>query len=228
MRNGVVGADALTLDSRYLPNDRMVRVGTAESALLEDSEHPPRRVRERPELLSPQTEEQILRSYEETGDPVARRITEDEQSPRVFGRCSEKPLVVWVAADDAVQHDHVCRLDAFRIGCDVEETPLRMVLDPGLAEEPHRLLVIRRRELEVDGAGGASLQKFDLYFADSATDLEDGRALDSVLLEKRNHPSRRFVEPLLSVALRGSSGQAWREKVVTAARVAAARHRPAA
>src|SRR4029453_13931963 len=94
----------------------------------------------------------------------------------------------------------------------------------GLVEEPYRLLVIGGRELEVDGAGGAPLQELDLDLADSAADLEDGRALDPPLLEKRNHPPRRLVEPLLSIALRGSPGEAWREEPVTAARIAAARH----
>jgi hypothetical protein len=84
-------------------------VGAAKSALLEHGEHPRRRVRERPELDSPQPEDQILRRDHETRDAVARRITEDEQTPRVFGGGTEKPFVVRVAADDAVEHDHVGR-----------------------------------------------------------------------------------------------------------------------
>jgi hypothetical protein len=49
-----------------------------------------------------------------------------------------------------------------------------------------------------------------------------------VFLEKRNHPPRRLVDPLLSVTLRSSTGRARSEEVVTAAGVAAASQRPAA
>jgi hypothetical protein len=41
----------------------MVSVGAAESAFLDDGEHPRWRVCERPELLSPQHEEEILRAH---------------------------------------------------------------------------------------------------------------------------------------------------------------------
>jgi hypothetical protein len=56
-------AETLARESRDLPDERMVSVGAAESAFLDDGEHPRWRVCERPELLSPQHEEEILRAH---------------------------------------------------------------------------------------------------------------------------------------------------------------------
>ena len=215
-------------ESRYLPDERVVGIHAAKPALLEHGEHLPRRVGKCPELFSPQPEKQILRGDQETRDEVARRIAEYEQTLGVVAGRAEKTLVVGVAADDAVQHDYVCRLDADRIGGDVVKTPLDSVVGAGLAEKPGRFLLIGRRELEVDRPAGAPLQELNLYLAHSATDFEDCRARDSVFLEKRNHPPRRLVDPLLSVTLRSSTGRARSEEVVTAAGVAAASQRPAA
>ena len=57
---------AATLESVDLPDDRAVCVGVEESALLDGSKHPRRRVRECPKFLSLQSEEQILSAQQET------------------------------------------------------------------------------------------------------------------------------------------------------------------
>ena len=83
-----------------------------------------------------QPEGEVLRRDQRPRDRVARRMAEHQQAPRVVGRRAEQPLVVRVAADDAVEHDDVHRLDRVRLDGDVEQPPLDPVLDTGLAREP--------------------------------------------------------------------------------------------
>ena len=139
-------------------------------------------------------------------------------------RRSEKPLIVRITADDPVEHDHIGRLDAVWICGDVEEPSLYSAFDPGFPEEPCRFPVVGRRHFEIDRTSGTSLQEFDLHFAESATNLENSRALNSTPFEKRNHPTRRLVDPLLAIALRSAARQTRREVGVTTARVTAVRH----
>jgi hypothetical protein len=181
-------------------------------------------VSERPELPPQQPEEEVLRSDEQTGDRIAWRVAEDEQASSVLRRRSEQPLIVRIAADHAVQHDYVGWVDVRRIGGDVVEKSLRPLLEARFAQEPRCLLLIGRRELEVDGPRGAAFQQLDLDLANSAADFEYGRALDSALLKKLDHELRRLLESFLSVPLCGPAGETRREEPVTAAGVAAARH----
>src|SRR4029453_18498209 len=80
----------LALESRYLPDERTMRVGGSKSALLNNGEHPPRRVRKRPELHAPQPEKQVLRGDHETRNHISLRITEDEHTARVIRGRFEK------------------------------------------------------------------------------------------------------------------------------------------
>jgi hypothetical protein len=79
----------LALESRDLPDERVMRVGAVKSALLDGGEHMRGWVRECPEFHPAQPEEQILRTDQETRDGVSWRIAEHEQTTRVFGRGSE-------------------------------------------------------------------------------------------------------------------------------------------
>jgi hypothetical protein len=137
---------------------------------------------------------------------------------------SQEPLVVRVAADHPVEHDHVERLDTLRIDGDVLQAPLRALLEPCLSQEPLRLPLVGWGELEVHCPDGAALQQLDLDLADAAADLEYGRTLDPALLEKLDDPPRRLVKTPLSVALRNAASKAGREEPVAAARIAATRH----
>src|SRR6266511_3712314 len=108
-------------------------------------------------------------------------------------RCgSQQQLIVWVAADDAVEYDHICRLDTLPISGDVMKPPFCPVLEPCLAEKPGGFFVVCRRELEVHGPGGAPPQQLDLDLAHAAADLEHGRILDSA-------PNEEFDDPPGSV-----------------------------
>jgi hypothetical protein len=171
-------------------------IGVEKSPLFDDGEHPRWRVRECPEFLSPQPEEQILRAQQETGQHVARWIAEHQQTACMVNCCAEKPLVVRVTTHDSVEDDNIGRLDAFRIGCDVVKAPLGASFNAGIAYEPHRLLVVPRRQLEVQGVSRATLQQLDLHFTDSAADLEDRRALDPLSLEKGQDAPRRLASHL--------------------------------
>src|SRR4029453_7823163 len=86
------------------------------------------------------------------------------------------------------------------------------------------LLLVGGGELEVHGAGGAPLQQLDLDLADAAADFEYRRTLDPAQLEKLDHLPRRLIESSLSIARRHAARKTRREKPVTSARIAAARH----
>src|SRR5262245_8077816 len=179
---------------------------------------------ERPEFLSKQPEDQVLAGDGEPRDGVTGWVAEDEESSRVRGRGRQQPLVVGVAADDAVEHDHVGRVEAIAVDRDVVEPPLRSVLESGLAEELSGFLVVGRRELEVDGSGRAALEQLDLDLPDAAADLEHARTLDPALLEELDHAPGGLAEAMLPVTPRDAAGEAGAEKPVAAARVAAAGH----
>src|SRR5207253_8326637 len=87
---------------------------------------------------------------------------------RVLGGRLEQPLVVRIAADDAVQDDEVGGLDRGRVGGDVVDPPLDLVLEPALAQQSRGFLVVPVRELEVEGVHCATLQPLDLDLADAA------------------------------------------------------------
>jgi hypothetical protein len=70
----------------------------------------------------------------------------------------------------------------------------------------------------------ATLQELDLHFADTAADLEDGRPLDPLLLEKSQHALRRLVDAVLAITLGSSPRHARREEAVAATGITAARH----
>jgi hypothetical protein len=123
-----------------------------------------------------------------------------------------------------VEDDHVRRLHSVQIERDVVQPPLDAPSQSGLVHESLRFLLVRGRELEVDGTRGAALQQFDLDLADAAADFEHRRAGDAALLEKLDHPPRRLVETTLSISPGHSAGEPLREEAVAAARVAAARH----
>ena len=142
----------------------------------------------------------------------------------MVGRGAQEPLVVRVAAHDSIEDDHIGGLHASWIHCDVVKQPLCAYFDARLAHEPHCLVVVAGRELEVRRARRATLQELDLHVADSAADFQDGRPLDAVLLEEREHSLRGLVDALLPIALGRSARHARGEELVTAPRVAATRH----
>ena len=77
----------------------------------------------------------------------------------------QQPLVVGIAADDPVQDDDVGRLNRVRIGGEIVETPLRPLLESGLAQQLPCLVRVRRRQFEVDRALRAPFQQLDLDLA---------------------------------------------------------------
>ena len=123
-----------------------------------------------------------------------------------------------------MQHDDVGCLDAVGLDRDVVYAPLCTVLECRLAQEPLRLLVVRRRELQVHGAGGTALQQLDLDLAHAAADLEHGCTLNAMQLEKLDHPPRRSIKSSLSIARRHAASKPRREQLVTTARIAASGH----
>jgi hypothetical protein len=176
------------------------------------------------DLAPHEPEAEVLGADDQPRERVAARVAEHERAARVLRRGAEQPLVVWVAADDAVQHDDVGGRDRAGIDGDVVQPPLDAVLHPGLAREARRLGVIGGRELEVDGAPGAPAQQLEPDLSDPAADLEHRGARDPLALEEADHPLRGGVEPALAVRTGHPPREAPAEEPVAAPRVAAARH----
>ena len=106
-----------------------------------------------------------------------------------------------------MQHDDVGCLDALWIGGDVVEASLCAVPERGLAQQPLGLLLVGWRKLEVHGARRTALQQLNLDLTDAAADFEYGGTLDPTQLEELDHPPRRLIESLLSVARRHTRGE---------------------
>src|SRR5580765_3179557 len=173
-----------------------------------------------PILLPEQLEDQVFRGHEKARQRVPRWIAEHEQPLGSFLRRSQQTLVVRVTADDSVQHDDVSCLYAVGLHRDVVEAPLRAVLERQLAQQSVRFFLIRRGELEVRGVRRTTLQELDLDLSHAAADLEHSRALDPVLFEELDHPSRRSIKSSLSVARRHATRKPLSEKRVATPRIA--------
>src|SRR6266487_2816411 len=183
---------------------------------------------EAPILPAEQPESEVRCTDEKARQCVARRIAEHEQTLSALRGRSQEALVVRVTADDSVQHDDVGCLDGFGLDGDVVEASLCTVLERHFAQEPLRLLLVRRRELQVHGARGATLQQLDLDLTDAAADLEHGCTLDATQLEKLDHPPRCSIKPSFSIARRYTASKPRREEPVTTAWIAAPGHSPKA
>ena len=102
-------------------------------------------------------------------------MAEDECLVRGVGRRAEQPLVVGVAADDAVQNDDVGGLDGCRIAAMSCSRRSTRSSSPASRASRAASAVVGRRELEVHRARGAALEQLELDLADAAADLEHRR-----------------------------------------------------
>ena len=73
----------------------------------------------------------------------------------MIGCCAEEPLVVGVAANDSVEHNHVGWSDPLGIHCDVVDAPLCSFVGACFLKKLRSLVLVRSRELEVERAGSA-------------------------------------------------------------------------
>ena len=142
----------------------------------------------------------------------------------MVGCRGQETLVVGVAAHDTVQHHDISLFDAAWVVRDVVESPLRLPLDASLTYEPRRFLLVTGCELQVERARGPALQRFELEIADAAPDLENRRALEPTVLEKRKHALRRLVHSALPITLGRALRLARCEKAVATTSVAASGH----
>ena len=106
--------------------------------------------------------------------PPRAREAHDQVPVRPLRGRADEPVVVRVAADDPMHDDRV-RLVREGGGLhDVAETAVDALLEPALARQRGRLLLVLRRELEVRRPGRAGLEELDLDRTDAAADLDDG------------------------------------------------------
>ena len=137
----------------------------------------------------------------------------------MLSRRGEQPLVVRIAADHPVQHDHIGPLDTVRVRCDVMPAPYDAVLEPGVAEQPLRLAVIGIDQLEAHHLCGTAAKQLDLDLADTATDLEHSGALDVALVQEFHYPPGRLIQTVPAVPLRDATRIAGAKELITATRV---------
>ena len=124
-------------------------------------------------------------------------MAEHHLAPSMVGDCAEQSRVVRVAAHDTVQHDDVGRLHLMRGGGDVENAPLHPVGQTRLDEQPARLGLVPRGQLEVDGPRRATLEQLQLDVADAAPDLEHRCACHAALGHQLHDAPRVLASPCL-------------------------------
>ena len=164
------------------------RVGL-EAGAAHDVHHELGWMRVRPEVRAAHAQPDVHEPEQGARDDVARRVREDDRLPRLLGRRAEQPLVVRIAADDAVEDDDVGRLRAVR--GEVADVPLHALCDARLPGELRGDLLVARRQLDHRRVRGARLQQLDLDGADAASRLEDAPALDPLLAHGVDDPARR-------------------------------------
>lgn len=186
--------------------------------------HVLRRMCERAERLAAQLEERVLGGHEGAADWVARRVAEYEKGLRVVGGRCQKPVIIGVTADYAVQHDDVRRLHVVRSGGDVHDAAVHAIAHPCLRGKLPGLGVVRVDQLEVGGGGRAAAEQLELDLAGAATDLQDGCAVDADAVKKVDDALLSGIQASTSVAARLVGGEARSEHVFTPAGVTAASH----
>src|SRR5215212_6821295 len=102
------------LEPDDLPGQAAVVVPGPEPLLPQDCEHGLGRVDEGAKVVAPQAAHDVVPADNRSVQEVAGRIGEDEQLERVAAGRAEQSLVVAVAADNAVEYDHVSGLDRVR------------------------------------------------------------------------------------------------------------------
>src|SRR5262245_46764437 len=178
------------------------------------------RMDERPELDLSHRPPEIEGRHEEPGRDVAGREAQDDPPPRVLRRGADELVGLGVTADDPVHDDDVGRLDGLSRGDEVRDPPLGAVVEPVLAQELPRLVLVPGRELDVRRVGRTGLEKLDLDRADAAADLEHG----AVRPRELDEPASRLAEPAAAVPACVLPCLALAEDGFVAGRAAAGRH----
>ena len=181
---------------------------------------------ERAELASPQPEDEIRAGDEEPRDRVARRIAEDDETPRVLRNRAEQAFVVRVAAHDAVEHDHVRGADDVRVDGDVDQAPLCPLLEAGFPREGARASSSYAGDSSRLVARAAPRFRSSIWISPTPPPTSSTVA-PSTPRASTNSTMRRAVlsRPRLRYRSATRLGKARREEPVTAPGVAAACHR---
>src|SRR5712692_181870 len=163
------------------------------------------------------------------GEPYAQppgpaRKAHDQQLARVVSGRAGKARHVGIAADDPVQDHDVGAADLAGGLGEIHHRALDAVLQPCLAEEVDRYLLVGRRQLDAERTRRAGLEEFDLDRPDAASDLEHRLALDPLGLQEVDDPPRGCVESLAPVPLSLGASAALAENPLVALGRAAIAH----
>jgi hypothetical protein len=170
------------LESRDLPEDVAALSGKPEPLPLGGRNDDGRRVHPGAEVPAQQAGKEIRRGQAGPREAALPRKAHDEEAPRPAGGRPDERVRVGVAAHDPVHDDRVGGSGEVGLPDDVAELALRELFEPLFAQKLLGGLLIRGRQLQVQGALGAGVQKLDLDGSHAAPDLEHGGSLDAPFL----------------------------------------------
>src|SRR5258708_7557652 len=101
-------------------------------------------------------------------------IGQEQTPPRAFSSRTNKRVDIGVTTDNSVHDDDVVRFA--RLHDEVADAALDAVADASLRRELQRLFLVLAGELDVGGSLGPGREQLELDRANTAADLEDGRA----------------------------------------------------
>jgi hypothetical protein len=131
---------------------------------------------------------------------VGRKGERDDPA-RFRGGNRQQPVVVRVAADDAVEQDDVRGAGDVGLAHDIRDAAIDTLAQPVLLEQLPGLAIVCRRELEVRRAIGAALEQLDLERSRTASDLEDRCSGNPAPGHELDQPPARASETLPPVAV---------------------------
>src|SRR5947209_8699115 len=190
-----------SIENNQSPDDARAVEAGREATALDGLPDQLRRVAEDVELDAEDLEEQVGRRQAGADVQAAVGKGEDERLTRMIGRRGREAGHLRVAAEDAVEDDHVGRLHGVPPGGEVEDLALNLLGQPLVLQKLGRRTLVCGGQLDVDRPLQACLQQLDLDGAQPATDLEQRPALDAPILDRLRHLLGQRVEALLSVAL---------------------------
>jgi AmiR/NasT family two-component response regulator len=186
-----------------------------EAAPRRGVEDPAMRVHVRLEAVD-EPEPGVDRVPPNSNPPNIAREAQSQQPPSVQGSRSHERLRIRIAADHAVHHDDVGRVDLVLEFDEVAVASSHAALQAILREQRGRLPVVLLGELDHRRVACPGLQELDLDRADTAADLEHVCIRHPTLGQAVHDQTRGLVEPLAPVAARITPRQALAEDLPVA------------
>lgn len=129
------------------------------------------RVDERTEVVVSQSPDPVVEAERCADDGGVRRVREDQQTTCVARCCLEQALVVGVAADHPVQHDHVGRRNRLGIGGDVVSAARHPVRHPRSGQQCGGLGLVAGGDLQIGDLARTAAQQLEVQITDATAPI---------------------------------------------------------